>query len=137
MYKECNDYTIPYNLRFIDNNKFMMGSLENHVNNLSQLYVCSCSNKGNQQIKIKHNDKNIYTKCKSCTKRSKQSVESLKLTFPKTHQLINIEKFILLLKKGVYPYEYIDKRNKFEEEEMPTMDEFFSNLDLKNISKED
>ena len=69
MYKECNDYTIPYNLRFIDSNKVMMGSLNNHVNNLSELYACNCSNKSNQQIKIKHNDKNIYTKCKFCTKR--------------------------------------------------------------------
>ena len=75
MYEECNDFTIPYNLRFIDSNKFMMGSLDNHVNNLSELYACNCPNKSNQQIKIKHNDKNIYTKCKSCTKRSKQSIE--------------------------------------------------------------
>ena len=139
MYKECNDYTIPYNLRFIDSNKFMMGSLDSHVNNLSELYSCNCSNKSNQQIKIKHNDKNIYTRCKTCTKRSKQSVESLKLKFPNTYQLTNgnIEKFILLFKKGVYPYEYMDSWNRFEEEELPSMDEFFSNLKLKNISKED
>ena len=51
MYKECNDYTIPYNLRFTDSNKFMMGSLHNHVNNLSDLYACDCSNKSNQQKK--------------------------------------------------------------------------------------
>ena len=124
MYKECNDYTIPYNLRFIDSNKFMMGSLDSHVNNLSELYSCNCSNKSNQQIKIKHNDKNIYRRCKTCTKRSKQSVESLKLKSPNTYQLTNgnIEKFILLLKKGVYPYEYMDSWNKFEEEELPSMD---------------
>ena len=84
MYKECNDYTIPYNLRFIDSNKVMMGSSDNHANNLSELYACNCSNKSNQQIKIQHNDKNIYTKCKSCTKRSKQSIKSLKLKFPNT-----------------------------------------------------
>ena len=41
---------------------------------------------------------NIYTKCKTCTKRSKQSIECLKLS---TYQLSNgnINKFILLLKK--------------------------------------
>ena len=84
MYKECKDYTIPYNLRFIDSNKFMMGSLDNHVNNLSELYACNCSNKSNQQIKIKHNDKNIYTKCKSCTKRS-----IIKRSSKSYHQLIS------------------------------------------------
>ena len=53
MYKECNDYKIPYKLRFIDSNKFMMGSLENHVNNLSQLYDCNGSDKSNQKNRIK------------------------------------------------------------------------------------
>ena len=114
MYKECKDCTIPYNLRFIDSNKFMMGSLDNHVNNLSELYTCNYSNKSYQQIKIKYNDKNIYTKCKSCTKRSKQSIKSLKLKFPNICQLTNesIEKFILLLKKGVYPHEYMNDLKK-------------------------
>ena len=67
----------------------MVGSYDYHVNNLSKLYACNCSNKSNQQIKINHNDKNIYTKCKSCTKRSKQSIKSLKLNFPKTYLLAN------------------------------------------------
>ena len=85
----------------------MMGPSETHVNNLSQLYDCKCSNKSNQEFRINHKDKNIYTKCKSCSKRSKQSVESLRLKFPNTYQLSNgnIDKFILLVKKGVYPYE--------------------------------
>ena len=114
MYKECKDYAIPYNLRFIDSNKFMMGSLDNHVNNLSELYTCNYSNKSYQQIKIKYNDKNIYTRCKSCTKRSKQSIKSLKLKFPNICHLTNesIEKFILLLKKGIYPHENMNDLKK-------------------------
>ena len=64
-----------------------MGSLDALVNNLSELYVCNCSNKSNQQIKIKYDDKNIYARCKSCTKRSKQSLDSLKLKFSNTYHL--------------------------------------------------
>ena len=122
MCKDCNDYKIPYNLRFIDSDKFMMGSLEIHFNNLSKLYDCKCSNKGNQKIRIKHKNMNIYTKCKTCTKRSKQSIESLKLKFPNTYQLSNgnMNKFILLLKKGVCPYKYMDDWNKFNETEIPS-----------------
>ena len=137
VYKEYNDYKIPYNLRFIDSNRFMMGSLENHVNNLSQLYDCKCVNKSNQQIRMKHKDKNIYTKCKSCAKRSKQSIESVKLKFPNTYQLSkeNIE-FILLLKKDVYPYEYMDKWHKFNETEILSIEDHYSNLNFKHISKE-
>ena len=37
----------------------MMGSLENHVNNLSQLYDCNCSDKSKQKIRIKHKNINI------------------------------------------------------------------------------
>ena len=87
----------------------MMGSLENHVNNLSQLYDCNCSDKSKQKIRITLKNINIYTKCKTCTKRSKQSIHFLKLKFPDNYQLSNenIDEFILLLKKGVYPYEYM------------------------------
>ena len=49
----------------------MQGTLNSHVNNLSELYDCDCSNKSNQQIKMKYDDKKIRTKCKSCSKNSK------------------------------------------------------------------
>ena len=63
----------------------MMGTLESHLNNLSQLYHCKCSNKSKQRIRIKHSDKSIYTKCKTRTKRSQQSIDSLKLKFLHTY----------------------------------------------------
>ena len=96
-YQSSDVYEYPCSLRFIDSNKFMLGSLDSHVNNLSEMYYCNCSNKSNQQIKIKYDDKNIYTKYKSCTKRSKQSLDLLKLKFPNTYHLTkgNIKIFLL------------------------------------------
>ena len=116
-----------------------MGSSENHVNNLSQLYDCNCSDKSKQKIRIKHKNINIYTKCKTCTKISKQSIDSFKLKFPDTYQLSNgnIDKFILLHKKGIYPYEYMDDWNKLNETDIPSIANHYSNLNLKYISKED
>ena len=91
------------------------------------------------KIKIKYDDNNIYTRCKSYTKRSKQSIDLLNLKFPNTHHLTkgNINKFLLLAKNGVYHDEYMNDWNKFHETELPTIDKFYSKLNLKNVSKED
>ena len=87
MHREVNDKTINYNLRFIDSDRFMQGSLDAHVNNLSELYGCNCSDKKKQKIKIKYTDKLVCTRYKTCAKRSKQTIESLKDKFPSTFQL--------------------------------------------------
>ena len=43
----------------------------------------------------------------------------------------------MLLRKGVYPYEYMDGWNKFNEELIPSKELFYSNLTLENISEID
>ena len=53
MRRKVNDKTINYNLRFIESDKFMMSSLDEHVNNLSELFDCKCGDKNKQQIEIK------------------------------------------------------------------------------------
>ena len=67
----------------------------------------------------------------SCNKAySKKIDEELKKrsknTFKFSHNDIN--KFILLLKKGVYHYEYMDDWEKFNETTLPEKEEFYSNL---------
>ena len=138
MHREVNNKIIKYNLRFIDSARFMMGSLDTHVNNLSGLYDCDCTDKNKQQTKIKYNDKLVCTRCKSCTKRSKQTIKSLKDKFPSTYQLTkgNIDKFIFLLRKGVYPCEYMNRWERFDEKHLPPIDKFYSNLNLKDTSKD-
>ncbi|KAK3715794.1 hypothetical protein QZH41_001222 [Actinostola sp. cb2023] len=42
-----------------------------------------------------------------------------------------------LLRKGVYPYEYMDDWSKFKEIQLPPLQEFYSNLNESNISEED
>ena len=128
-----------YRLKFIDNARFMSGSLSNHVNNLSELYNCNCEYKKDQRISIKCKKEMIHTRCKTCHKRSKQTIQLLKDKFPNTYQLCNnnINKFLLLLRKGVYPYEYMDTWEKFDETKLPKNNDFYSELNLEHITKED
>ena len=49
----------------------------------------------------------------------------------------NLNKFVMLLRKGAYPYEYMDSWDKFNETALPLKKDFYSNLNLENISDED
>ena len=43
----------------------------------------------------------------------------------------------MLLRKGVYPYEYMDGWNKFNETSIPSEESFYSNLTVENITETD
>ena len=122
--KECDDgKTITYKLRFMDSFRFMSASLSELFDNLYG----------------KFNNK----ECKSCTgnnrcKECENIIEGLIKTFPSIYQFCNadLNKFILLLRKSVYPYEYIDSWEKFDETTLPPKEAFYSNLNLEDISNE-
>ena len=58
---------------------------------------------------------------------------------PGIYQFFNgdLNKFVSLLRKGVYPYEYMDSWEKFDENTLPPKEAFYSNLNLEDISNED
>ena len=43
----------------------------------------------------------------------------------------------LLIRKGVYPYEYVNSWDRFEETQLPPISAFYSNLNMSSISQED
>ena len=45
-----------------------------------------------------------------------------------------INKFVLLLRKGDYPYEYMDAWEKFNELSVPSKEDFYSNLNMEDIN---
>ena len=122
---------ISYILQFIDSARFMASSLSNLVNNFSEwIHRIKC--------KFGHDDK----KCETCSFLEYTSVkddlieyncsicnnnfqikfhEKLKERCFNINKFFNHDnnKFILLLQKGVYPYEYIDCREKFNETPLP------------------
>ena len=60
-------------------------------------------------------------------------------TFSHVYQFCNgvHNKFVLLLRKGVYPHEYIDSWERFNETSLPPKEAFYSELDLEEIKDED
>ena len=44
---------------------------------------------------------------------------------------------MLLLRKGVYPYEYMDDWDRFNEEKLSNRSDFYSSLKIKDISEID
>ena len=69
----------------------------------------------------------------------KKSLIELSEKFPNTYQFCNrdLNKFSLLLRKGVYPYEYMDSWEKFNETELPDKESFYSELNKEGITDED
>ena len=59
--------------------------------------------------------------------------------FPILHKFCNgvLNSFLLLLRKGVYPYEYMDSWEKFDETTIPPKEAFQSKLNLENITNKD
>ena len=72
-------------------------------------------------------DNLIKYKCLSCNKGySTRLNEELKKKFKNMLKISNsdINKFILLLRKGVYPFEYMDDWEKFNETTLPEKKNF-------------
>ena len=140
-----NGKLITHKLKFIDSYRFMPTSLSNLTDNLSEINKkeCkSCKERENISINCKcinHKDNRLIYKCKRCNSKSYKSIDALKEEFPNTYRFCNkdLNKFILLLRKGVYPYEYMDSWERFDETELPQLSSFYSELNLEDISDED
>ena len=78
-------------------------------------------------------------KCKECGKRCFKSTNRLIKNFPNMYQFCNgdINKFVLLLRKGVYPYEYMDSWERFNETSLPDQKAFYSEFNSEDITDKD
>ena len=67
------------------------------------------------------------------------SQDELIKKFRNTYQLCNkdLNKFELLLRKGFYPYEYMDSWKRSKEEALPDKEYFYSELNKEGITNED
>ena len=63
----------------------------------------------------------------------------MKERFLNTYKFSNHDnnKFILLLQKDVYPYEYMDDWEKFNEKSSPEKEDFYNHLNMEDITDAD
>ena len=129
---------INYKIKFIDSCRFLSSSLSKLVVNLSEgIHNNKCSDCESNLDYIKIKNEKLLLKCFNCnTYYKKKFNKDLIKKFKSTYSFCNndLNKFILLLRKGVYPYEYIDSWKKFNETLLPSKEDFYSNLNMEDIS---
>ena len=129
--------TISYKIKFIDNARFMASSLSNLVDNFAERIhkikykVCACFL---EYESVKDNLRKY--KSTPCNKDYSNNLdEEFKKRFKNTFKFFNndVNKFILLLKKGIFPYDYMDEVENFNETLLDKKEEFYNNLNMEDI----
>ena len=129
-------------LRFIDSYRFMRSSLSNLVDNLAKTNTNDIECCKNASIEFVEIDENYVAKfeCEKCNsiKIRQLNKEMLESCFSNLRKRCGSdEDFRLFLRKGIYPYEYMDSFNRFDETSLPPIESFYSELNLSGISKND
>ena len=81
----------------------------------------------------------LIFQCLECKKSYKKDYKELITRFANTYEFCNgdTNKFILLLRKGVYPYEYMDSWERFNGTSLPHKKAFYSKSNLEDITDKD
>ena len=112
----------------------MLSSLSKLVDNLSEgIHNNKCSDCESNLDYIKTKNEKLLLKCFNCNSYYKKKFNKDK--FKNTYSFCNndLNKFVLLLRKGVYPYEYMDRWEKFNETSLPSKEDLYSNLNMEDI----
>ena len=147
---ENKDLEITYKTKFIGSYRFMATSLSKLVDNLSEgIHSNKCSDCGSNLDYIKttakrtagpssleRKNEKLILECHNCKQHYKKKFnKELIKRFSSTYSFSNndLNKFILLLRKGVYPYEYMDNWERFNETSLPSKKSFYNNLNMEDI----
>ena len=135
---ENKDLEITYKIKFIDSYRFMSSSLSKLVDNLSERIdknKCVDCKSNLDYVQITKDEK-LLLKCFNCDsyykkKFNKDLIKKFKNTYSFCNK--NLNKFILILRKGVYLYEYMDSWKRFNETSLPSKEDFYSHLNMEDI----
>ena len=132
---------IIYKIKFVDSFRFMATSLSKLVENLTEgPHNDKCIKCKSNLCYMKVMDEKLIFRCFNCNNNYKKEInKELVERFSNTYEFCdnNLNKFVMLLRKGVYPYEYMDGWDKFNEKSIPSKKSFYSSLTMENITEID
>ena len=115
----------------------MSMSLSNLIDNLSEgLHNNKCLDCKSCLDYIKTKSEKLILKCFNCKSYCENDFnKELIKRFASTCEFCNknLNKFVLLLRKGLFPYEYMDNWERFNETSLLNKESFYSNLNMENI----
>ena len=116
----------------------MSTSLSSLVNNLPDgLHNDKCTDCKSCLDYMLVKDNQLIVKCLKCNKyHNKEFKKDLINRYASTYKFCDghVNNFILLLRKGVYPYEYMDSWERFDETSLSNNEDFFSGLNMEDIT---
>ena len=141
--KNSNDKItkISYKIKFIDSCRFMSTSLSNLVSNLSDgLHNDRCIDCKSCLDYMATKDEQLIFRSFRCKKNYEKNFnKELIQRFANTCEFCNgdLNKFVLLLRNCVYPYEYMDSWQRSDETSLPDKEAFYSNRNMEDITDVD
>ena len=125
----------------------MSSSLSKLLDNLSEgIHNNKCADCKSSLDYIKTKNEKLILECYNCKQRYRKKFnKELIKRFASTYEFCNndttgsgsserFNRFILLLRKGVYPYEYMDAWEKFNKISLPSKEDFYSNVNMEDIN---
>ena len=138
---ENKNMDITYEIKFIDSFRFMATSLSKLVDNLTDnINNDKCDKCKSNLCFVNAVNETLLFKCIDCEKEYEKGFnKELLERFSNTYEFCgnDLNTFLILLRKGVYPYEYMDGWNKFNEKVLPSKESFYSSLTMEDISETD
>ena len=116
-----------------------LSSIANSISEINKRECKACMERKNIKSEcdfMEIKDNQLSYKRKKCNKKWLKPVNELIKKFSSIYQFCNgdLNKFVLLLRKGVYPYEDMNNWEKFNETTLPPKEAFYSKLNEEDIT---